>query len=180
MFIFNENNLKEAENNLSKYPKEQRFSAVMPLLTLAQKQNGGFLNKEIITYIAKYLNMSEVAVLEVANFYHMYQLKPVGKYHISFCNSIVCFIKNGSSLSKYLKSITGLEDKTVSNDGLFSMQSVGCLGVCVNAPAIKINDYYYEDLTEKSLLALVKDLKSGKELAEIPNIKKSLLTKEME
>lgn len=171
-FCFNANNLEKAKEIVSKYPPQNRFSAIMPLLTLAQDQNGGYLNKHVITYLANYLQVSEMAFFEVANFYHMYQLKPVGKYHISFCNSVVCFLKNGNDLFNYIKEITGLQTASVSADGLFSIQSVGCLGVCVGAPAIKINNFYYEDLTKDKLLTLINNLKAGKPLEELIIVKK--------
>lgn len=165
-FVFTEENKTIAESTLKKYPVDRRFSGIMPLLTLAQKQNGGFLTEEIIAYVAEFLNVSVMSVAEVANFYSMYNLKPVGKYLIQTCNSVVCCMKGSDELNDYAKKITGTEKSAVSEDGLFSVKKVECLGACSNAVAIKINDVFVEEVTKEKLESYVKRLKGGFPLEE--------------
>lgn len=176
-FVFSEENNKIAQNTLKKYPEDKRFSAIMPTLTLAQNQNGGFLTEDVIVYVAGYLHVSVMSVAEVASFYSMYNLKPVGKYLIQTCNSVVCCMKGSQDLHQYAKEITETTKSDVSKDGLFSVKKVECLGACSNAIAIKINDTFIEEVTKESLLQQVKDLKLGKPLVEKFNIRKTL-TKE--
>lgn len=174
-FTFSHENLAKAEKILGKYPVEKKFSAIMPLLTLAQKQNGGFLNKECIDYLASYLNVPPMAFYEVANFYSMYTFQPVGKYHFQFCKSVVCMIQSSEDLYNYCKKITNTEHNSVSADGLFSVTYVECLGACVNAVAIKINDEFYENINQKTLLKLVESLKKGEPIKQVNVVQKSAI-----
>lgn len=174
-FVFSKENNKIAQDTLKKYPEDKRFSAIMPTLTLAQKQNGGFLTEEVIAYVAQYLHVSVMAVAEVASFYSMYNLKPVGKYLIQTCNSVVCCMKGSDDLHAYAKEITGTTEQDVSKDGLFSVKKVECLGACSNAIAIKINDTFVEEVTKEDLLKQVEDLKAGKPLIEKFIIRKTLI-----
>ncbi len=166
-FAFSKENNKIAQDIIKKYPEDRRFSAIMPLLTLAQKQNGGYLVDEIIFYLANYLHVSEMSFYEVAKFYSMYKFSKVGKYHIQICKSVVCFVLGSLNLYEFCKQITGTLENDVSEDGLFSVSKVECLGACVNSVAIKINDYFYEDVTEEKLIYLVEHLKAGKPLEKI-------------
>ncbi|MDR0484080.1 MAG: NAD(P)H-dependent oxidoreductase subunit E [Alphaproteobacteria bacterium] len=174
-FSFSEENKKLAQDILKKYPESKRFSAIMPLLTMAQNQNGGFLTEEVIDHVAKYLGVATMSVAEVANFYSMYNLNPVGKYLIQTCNSVVCCMKGSDELHKYAKEITGTLNSNVSADGLFSVKKVECLGACSNAIAVKINDTFVEEVTKESLAKQVADLKNGLPLEEKFIVRKSLL-----
>lgn len=158
---FSQDNLIVAEKILNRYDPKHRFSAIMPLLTLIQRQNGGYLDDTCIQCVADYLMVSYMMVYEVANFYSMYNLQPVGKYLIQMCSSIVCFIKDFENLYHFCKEITGTLDCYISADGLFSVKKVECLGACVGALAIRINDVYIEDVTKDKLLYIVKSLKKG-------------------
>ncbi|MDR2007356.1 MAG: NAD(P)H-dependent oxidoreductase subunit E, partial [Alphaproteobacteria bacterium] len=152
----------------------KRFSAIMPLLTMAQNQNGGFLTDTVIAYVAEYLSVAPMSVAEVANFYSMYNLKPTGKYLIQTCNSVVCCMKGSDEIHAYAKEITGTADQDVSSDGLFSVKKVECLGACSNAIAVKINDVFVEEVSKESLAKQVADLKAGKPLEEKFIVRKSL------
>ncbi|MFL1781072.1 NADH-quinone oxidoreductase subunit E [Candidatus Hepatincolaceae symbiont of Richtersius coronifer] len=166
-FKFSLANEKLAQEILKKYPINERFSALMPLLSLAQKQNGGFLNEFVMQYVAKYLDITKMAVYEVAAFYSMYHLKPVGKYHIQVCNSVVCFVCGSEDLYQQCKEISQTFEEDISPDGLFSVGKVECLGACVNAPAIKVNYLFYEDVSAKGLTGLISRLKKGETLENI-------------
>lgn len=179
-FVFSKENDKIVQDTIKKYPEDKRFSAIMPALTSAQKQNGGFLTDEVIKYVADYLQVSNIAVAEVANFYSMYNLKPVGKYLIQTCNSVVCCMKGSDELHNYAKEITGTISQDVSIDGLFSVKKVECLGACSNAIAIKINDTFVEDVTKENLFQQIEELKAGKPLIEKFNIRKTLIEDKIE
>jgi NADH-quinone oxidoreductase E subunit len=173
-FEFTSENKKEAEKTIAKYPSMRRFSAIMPLLTLAQKQNGGHLDEAVINYLAGYLNVTPMSLYEVANFYSMYSFNPLGKYHFQFCKSVVCLVTGGTSAYEFTKKLVGVDkDGGVSKDGLFSVKYVECLGACVNAPALKVNDIFIENVNEKTIKNLVNDLKQGKDLPVLVDIKKS-------
>ncbi|MCL2567234.1 MAG: NAD(P)H-dependent oxidoreductase subunit E [Alphaproteobacteria bacterium] len=175
IFSFSEENKKLAQDTLKKYPESKRFSAIMPLLTMAQNQNGGYLTENVIAYVADYLGVSVMSVAEVANFYSMYNLKPVGKYLIQTCNSVVCCMKGSDELYEHAKEITGTKNKDVSADGLFSVKKVECLGACSNAIAVKINDVFVEEATKASLAERVANLKQGLPLEEKFIVRKSLI-----
>lgn len=171
LFEFTEESKQEIIKIKSKYPENNNLSPIMPVLTLAQKQNGGYLTKEIISYVANYLKVSEIAVYSVASFYSMYQLSPVGKFNIKICNSVVCNVKGSQDIYKYCKHITNTLNSDISSDGLFSVQKVECLGACVNAIAIKINDVFYEDITKEGIKEIIEDLQNGNILKGTKNIK---------
>ena len=134
-FSFSEENKLIAVNILKKYPVDRKNSAVMPLLDIAQRQNDGWLSRDIIK------------VMEVVTFYTMYHTKPVGKHLVQVCTTTPCWLRGSDNIVKACKEIISPEQNTVSNDGLLSWMQVECLGACVNAPVVQINDDYYEDLT---------------------------------
>ena len=146
-FSFSEENKLLAVEILKKYPVKRKNSAVMPLLDIAQRQNDGWLSRVAIEYVAEYLSMPIIKVLEVVTFYTMYHTKPVGKHLIQVCTTTPCWLRGSDNVIKACKEIISPEQNTVSNDGLFSWMKVECLGACVNAPVVQINDDYYEDLT---------------------------------
>ncbi len=163
-FEFNKENQKKIDEILKKYPSERKKSAVMPLLDLAQRQNNNYISQDIIAKIAEILEMPEIRVYEVASFYTMYNLKPVGKYLIQFCKTTPCMLRGIDQIEKAVKAKLGIDIEETTEDGLFTLKQVECLGACVNAPMIQINDDYFEDLTVESFLKIIDQLKSGKKV----------------
>ena len=157
-FSFNDDNRIKIQKILAKYPPQRKASAVLPLLDLAQRQLGGSLTKEAVEHIAHMLDMSQVKVQEVASFYSMFYLKPMGKYHIQVCTTTPCWLRGSDNILKACKKATGLEVGQTTKDGKFTLSEVECLGACVNAPLAQINDDYYEDLDEDSIQEIIKRL----------------------
>tara|TARA_B100001741_G_scaffold154704_1_gene127724 strand:- start:1183 stop:1788 length:606 start_codon:yes stop_codon:yes gene_type:complete len=166
-FIFSNENLKIANEILKKYPEKRKKSAVMPLLYLVQKQNQNWIPLSAMKYIAKFLSMPYINVYEVATFYSMYNLAPVGKHFIQVCTTSPCLIRGGDRVVKACQKKISKNQNEVSKNGMCSWVEVECLGACVNGPMMQINDDYYEDLDEKNtneiLESLIKDkpLKPG-------------------
>lgn len=161
-FKFNEENQKKVTEILAKYPTGRQKSAVMPLLDLAQRQNNNYVSRDVIEEIARILEIAEIRVYEVASFYTMYNLKPVGKYLIQFCKTTPCMLRGIDELIKITKEKLGISLEETTSDGLFTLREVECLGACVNAPVIQINDDYFEDLTKENFLQILDNLKEGK------------------
>lgn len=162
-FQFNGENQKTVKEILAKYPTERKKSAVMPLLDLAQRQNNNYVSKDVIAEIAEILEMPEIKVYEVASFYTMYNLKPVGKYLLQFCKTTPCMLRGIDKIVKDCKEKFGIEMNQTTADGLFTFKEVECLGACVNAPVVQINDDFAEDLTSETFLKILEDLQAGKE-----------------
>jgi len=162
-FEFNEQNKIKVAEILKKYPDDRKKSAVMPLLDLAQRQNYNWLSKNVIEHVAKILAMPEIKVYEIASFYTMYNLKPVGKYLLQFCKTTPCMLRGIDQIIKDCEKKLGIKMDETTTDGLFTLKEVECLGACVNAPIVQINDDYAEDLTSEKFLSIIEDLKSGKE-----------------
>ena len=163
-FIFSEKNLKLAENTLKKYPEKNKKSAVMPLLYLAQKQNENWIPLAAMKYIAKYLSISYINVYEVATFYTMYNLAPVGKYFIQVCTTSPCLIRGADKLIKVCKEKISPNENELSKDGKCSWTEVECLGACVSAPMMQVNDDYYEDLDETNIKKILESFSKDKPL----------------
>ena len=163
-FIFSSENLKTAEGILKRYPEKNKKSAVMPLLYLAQKQNQNWIPLAAMKYIAKYLSMSYISVYEVATFYSMYNLSPVGKYFIQVCTTSPCLIRGADKLVKACKEKISPTESQISKNGNCSWIEVECLGACVSAPMMQINDDYYEDLDEKKTIEILESLIKDKPL----------------
>jgi NADH-quinone oxidoreductase E subunit len=162
MFQFSEENQKQIQKILAKYPSNRKKSAVMPLLDLAQRQNDNWVSKDAIETIAKILEMPEIKVYEVASFYTMYNLKPVGKYLLQFCKTTPCMLRGIDQIIKDCEKKLGITMDQTTADGLFTLKEVECLGACVNAPMVQINDDFVEDLTSENFLKIIDDLKSGR------------------
>lgn len=145
-----------------KYPSERRASAVIPALWIAQKQNGGWLSEPALRAVADRLGMTYIRVYEIATFYTMFNLEPVGKYHFQVCGTTPCMLRGADKLKDFCERKIGPKGH-VSGGGKFSWVEVECLGACVNAPMIQINDYYYEDLTIETLEKIIDDFAAGKE-----------------
>ena len=160
-FIFSDENLKIAEGILKKYPSNNKKSAVMPLLYLAQNQNQNWIPLSAIKYIAKYLSMPYINVYEVATFYSMYNLAPVGKFFYQVCTTTPCMLRGAYKLVDVCKSKISEKESHVTENGNCSWMEVECLGACINAPMIQINDDYYEDLDEKKLEGIIEKTLKG-------------------
>jgi NADH-quinone oxidoreductase subunit E len=163
-FAFTAENIQRSEKIIARYPEDRKASAVLPLLDIAQRQNGGWLSKDAIDYVANFLEIPPIRAYEVASFYSMFNLKPVGKFLIQVCRTTPCWLRGSDALTKACLDKLGVGMKEVSADGLFSVMEVECLGACCNAPMVQINDDYYEDLTPERLAAIIDDLKAGKEV----------------
>jgi NADH-quinone oxidoreductase E subunit len=160
-FEFNKENLSKVKEHLAKYPADRQASAVIPLLDLAQRQLGGSLNQAAVEHVAGLLDMHPMRVLEVASFYTMLNLEPVGKYHVQVCTTTPCWLRGSDGIMEACKKTLKIENGQVTKDGHFSLLEVECLGACVNAPMVQINDDYYEDLTPESMKKLLADLAKG-------------------
>jgi len=154
---------KEFEERLeslkSKYPNSR--SAIMPALFLAQ-EHFGFISDEAVQWVSMRLDVAPVHVMEVATFYTMYYKKPVGRYHIQVCRTLMCQLKGSRKIVEYLKKRFGISSGEVSLDGMFSYEEVECLGSCGSAPVCEINDTYFEHLSEEKLEAIIQDIETGK------------------
>ena len=163
-FKFSTQNLKKVDEILKKYPLNNKKSAVMPLLYLAQRQNDNWIPLAAMKYIAKLLAMSYISVYEVATFYSMYNLAPVGKYFIQVCTTTPCLLRGADKIVKLCKEKISKNENELSKNGKCSWMEVECLGACVSAPMLQINDDYYEDLNEKNTLEILESLMKDKPL----------------
>ena len=169
-FSWTPENEAQAQKHIAKYPEGRQQSAVMPLLDIAQRQNGGHLTIEIMEYIADYLDMAPIKVQEVATFYTMYNHKPVGKHHVQVCGTTPCWLRGSDEIISACKSKLGIGMGETTADGQFTLSEVECAGACVNAPVVAINDDYYEDLTAETMTKILEDLAAGKEVKPGPQV----------
>jgi len=157
-FEFNEQNLLKAKNEITKYPKNKKASAVMALLYLVQKQNENWIPLVAIDYVAKMLNVPYIQVYEVTTFYSMFNLSPVGKYFVQVCTTTPCAIRGANKIVEVCKKHISKTQNELSDNKLCSWTEVECLGACVNAPMMQINQDYFEDLDENKTEDIVKKL----------------------
>ena len=184
-FNFNQKNLDSANKIISNYPKGKEQSAVMALLYLAQRQNNNWIPLAAMKYIARILNMPYIKVYEVATFYSMYNLSPVGDYFFQVCTTTPCMIRGAYKLVDICKKKISKNQNEISNESNSSWIEVECLGACVNAPMIQINDDYFEDLDEIKLERIIDKIINkekplpgsyrGRMSAEPENTRKTLL-----
>ena len=160
-FEFTEEMRKRAESIISNYPKGHEAAATMPLLDLVQRQIG-WVPLSGMNYVAKMLNMHEMRVYEVATFYTMYNREPVGKYHIQICTTTPCMLCDSDSILDTLKNKLKINVGETTADKMFTLSEVECLGACVNAPMVQINDLYYEDLKPSDMEEILEDLACGR------------------
>ncbi len=162
-FAFTPENLAEAKKHIAKYPAGREQSAVMPLLTIAQKQHQNWLPQAAIEYVATLCGMPAIRVHEVASFYTMYNLAPVGRHHIQCCTTTPCWLRGSDDVMRACRDTLGIDVGETTEDGLFTLEEVECLGACVNAPMIQVDGHdgseiFYEDLdynrTREVLFAL--------------------------
>jgi len=154
-FEFNDKNLDTAKKIILNYPKEKQQSAVMALLYIAQRQNENWIPLAAMKYIGKFLEMPYIKVYEVATFYTMYNLAPVGKYFLQICTTTPCMVRGANKLVDVCKNKISKKENEISKDGKTSWVEVECLGACVNAPMIQINDDYFEDLDSEKLEKII-------------------------
>ena len=165
-FIFSKENKEKINDIFKKYPDTKRKSAVMPLLYLAQKQNNNWIPLAAIELIASMLNTTYIKVYEVATFYSMYNLAPVGKYFVQVCTTTPCMIRGSGKIVEVCKKIISKKPGYINEDLDSSWIEVECLGACVNAPMVQINKDYYEDLTPEKAETIFNGFKDGR----LPNI----------
>jgi len=168
-FAFTPENLEWARREITKYPQGRQHSAIIPLLWRAQEQAGGWLPQKAIEHVAELLDMPNIRALEVATFYTMFNLAPVGRFHVQVCGTTPCVLRGADQLIALCKHRLG-EPLHVTPDGTLSWIEVECLGACVNAPAAQINYDYYEDLTPESLTRLLDELAAGKKVKPGPQV----------
>lgn len=143
---------------LTKFPPEQKQSAVLYALTVVQEENGGFLTEPLMDAVAAYLNMPKIAVYEVASFYSLYDLKPVGRHKICVCTNISCMLRGSEEIVDHLKKRLDIEIGETTKDGRFTLKSVECLAACGVAPVMQIGPKYYENLTPKRIDTILSEL----------------------
>ena len=160
-FEFNSTSLEAAKTIIAKYPEGKQHSAVMALLYIAQKQNNNWIPLVAMKYIGKFLDMPYIKVYEVATFYTMYNLAPVGKYFIQVCTTTPCMIRGAYKLVEACKEKISEKENEISKDKNCSWMEVECLGACVNAPMMQINEEYYEDLDKEKTLKILDKVLSG-------------------
>lgn len=166
-FAFTPQNEAWAQEQIKKYPAGRQASAIIPLLWRAQEQHEGWLPQKAIEAVAAMLDMPVIRALEVATFYTMFNLEPVGQHFIQLCGTTPCMLRGAEELKKVCKRRIG-DERHVTKDGKFSWLEVECLGACVNAPMVQINADYYEDLTPETFEKLLDDLAAGREVKTGP------------
>ena len=164
VFNWSEDNFNRVSEIIKKYPNSRQQSAVIPLLDLAQRQNSGWLSKTAIEKVAETLSMSYIRVLEVATFYSMFNLEPVGENFVQICRTTPCWLRGSDKLTKVAKEVSNSKLGEKSSDKKFTIVEVECLGACCNAPMVQINDNYYEDLDEDNFRKILIDLKNNKSI----------------
>jgi NADH-quinone oxidoreductase E subunit len=161
-FEFTPENLEQAKAHIAKYPPSRQASAVLPLLWIAQEQHGGWLPRAAMDHVAQILEMAPIRVYEVATFYTMFNLRPVGRYLLQACTTTPCWLRGSDAVVQVCRSKLGIEVGGTTADGLFTLVEVECLGACVNAPILQVNDDFYEDLDAPATEALLDALRNGK------------------
>ncbi len=160
-FEFTPVNVERARAHIAKYPPGREASAVLPLLDLAQRQMGGWVPRAAMDYVAGLLGMAPIRVYEVATFYTMFNLRPVGRYLLQVCTTTPCWLRGSDAVVAACEKKLGIGIGGKTEDGLFSMIEVECLGACVNAPILQVNDDFYEDLDGPATEALIDALRAG-------------------
>jgi NADH-quinone oxidoreductase E subunit len=160
-FQFTPQNLVRAKADIAKYPPGRQASAVLPLLWIAQEQRGGWLPRAAMDHVAEILDMAPIRVYEVATFYTMFNLRPVGRYLLQACTTTPCWLRGSEAVVEACERRLGIGVGGSTPDGLFTLVEVECLGACVNAPILQVNDDFYEDLDGPATEALLDALRAG-------------------
>jgi NADH-quinone oxidoreductase subunit E len=168
-FAFTPENLEWARAQIKKYPEGRQASAVLPILWRAQEQMGGWLPEPALRYVADLLGLAYIRLYEIATFYTMFNLAPVGRHYVQVCHTTPCWLRGADAIKDTCRRVIGAPGH-VTSDGLFSWTEVECLGACVNAPVAQINKDYYEDLTPESLEDILEGLAAGRPAAPGPQV----------
>ena len=158
---FSDDKLKEVQQIIERYPKGKQKSAVIPVLHLAQEEFGGWLSAETMDYVASLLSIEPIEVYEVATFYSMYNLKPVGKYMFEVCQTGPCMLNGSDTIVKYIYDKLGIKPGETTADGLFTLKTVECLGACGYAPMMQLGKHYREHLTKEKIDAIVDECRKN-------------------
>lgn len=161
-FAFSEQGENRARQLIGRYPDSRKESAVIPLLDLAQRESGGWLPRAAMDHVAVVLGMPPIRVYEIGTFYSMFNLKPVGRHLIQVCRTTPCWLRGSDALTATCRQKLGIDLGETSADGQFTLVEVECLGACVNAPMVQVNDDYYEDLSPELMATLIDDLAAGR------------------
>ncbi|PWR25575.1 NADH-quinone oxidoreductase subunit NuoE [Zavarzinia aquatilis] len=171
-FEFSAENKAWADKIIARYPAGRQQSAIVPLLDIAQRQSGGWLPRAAMEYLAELLGMAVIRVYEVASFYTMFNMAPVGKHLVQVCTTTPCWLRGSDAVLAACKSRLGIDINQTTPDGQFSLMEVECLGACVNAPMIQVNDDFYEDLTAETTLKVLDALARGESPRTGPQIER--------
>lgn len=154
---FSDKKLNEVKNIIARYPDGKQKSALLPVLHLAQEEFGGWLSSETMDYVASLLSIEPIEVYEVATFYSMYNLKPVGKYMFEVCQTGPCMISGSDNIVAYIYEKLGIKPGETTTDGMFTLKTVECLGACGYAPMMQLGKYYKEHLTKEKVDAIIEE-----------------------
>ena len=157
---FSEQNKSKAQEIIARYPEGKHKSALIPLLHLAQDENGGWLSVEAMDHVAGVLNITPIEVYEVATFYSMYNLKPIGKYLFEVCHTGPCMVQGSDNIINYIKEKLGLGIGETTTDGMFTLKVVECLGACGYAPMMQMGKFYKEHLTKEKIDGIINDCRA--------------------
>jgi NADH-quinone oxidoreductase subunit E len=158
---FSQQKLNEVKEIIARYPEGKQRSAVIPVLHLAQQEFGGWLSTQTMDYVASLLNMLPIEVYEVATFYSMYNLKPVGKYLFEVCQTGPCMLNGSDQVIKYIKDKLGIKPGETTSDGMFTLKTVECLGACGYAPMMQLGKHYREHLTKEKVDAIIEECRGN-------------------
>lgn len=158
---FSEQSLKEVQRIIDFYPEGKQKSALLPVLHIAQKENGGWLSTEAMDYVASLLKLLPIEVYEVATFYSMYNLKPVGKFMFEVCQTGPCMLKGSDDILKYIEQKLGIKPGETTADGMFSLKTVECLGACGYAPLMQLGKFYREHLTKEKVDEIIEECRNN-------------------
>jgi NADH-quinone oxidoreductase subunit E len=161
MIKFNDQKLKEVEQIIQRYPEGKQKSALIPVLHLAQEEFGGWLSAETMDYVASVLNLEPIEVYEVATFYSMYNLKPVGRYLFEVCQTGPCMLNGSDNIIKYIFEKLGIKPGETTTDGMFTLKTVECLGACGYAPMMQLGKNYREHLTKEKVDAIIEECRKS-------------------
>lgn len=171
-FAFSAQNVQRAKAIVAKYPKGRQQSALLPLLDLAQRQNAGWLPRAAMDHVAAFLGLAPIRVYEVATFYSMYNLRPIGRHHIQVCTTTPCWLLGSDHVMEACRSHLGIDAGETTADGMFTLNEVECLAACVNAPVAWIGDDFFEDLDGETITRLLGDIAAGKQVKPGPQTKR--------
>lgn len=161
MISFSEEKLKKVNEIIARYPEGKQKSALIPLLHIAQEENGGWLDIPTMDYIAGLLNILPIEVYEVATFYTMFNLKPVGKYVFEVCRTGPCMLNGSDDIIQYIKDKLGIQEGETTPDGLFTLKPAECLGACGYAPMMQLGKYYKEHLTKERVDQIIEECRKN-------------------